>query len=178
MSIDLQPEILKSGADSSQTLKLLLRREIQWCHNAWPIVRPAAKQIIEVLKRLVAKIEQDDTYNKLKISVWNTPWMPVDEDAQADRATKLIYASVLSQESAREELNMQYTKEAEQINREQEEKIYRETYIKLKAEAQARKDFGELNTANDIVVTEENAKTDNPDANAKVDNNAPVRPLA
>lgn len=177
MSIDLQPEILKSGADSSQTLKLLLRREIQWCHNAWPIVRPAAKQIIEVFKRLVAKIEQDDTYNKLKISVWNTPWMPVDEDAQADRATKLIYASVLSQESAREELNMQYTKEAEQINREQEEKIYRETYIKLKAEAQARKDFGELNTANDIVVTEGNTRTNNPDVNAKVDNNAPVRPL-
>ena len=73
---------------------------------------------------------------------------------------------------------MQYTKEAEQINREQEEKIYRETYIKLKAEAQARKDFGELNTANDIVVTEENTKTNNPDDNAKVDNNAPVRPLA
>ena len=178
MSIDLQPEILKSGADSSQTLKLLLRREIQWCHNAWPHVRPAARNIIEVLKRFVAKIEQDEEYNKLKVSVWNTPWMPVDEDSQADRATKLIYAGVLSQKSAREELNMQYTKEAEQINAEQEAKIYRETYTKLKAEAQAKKDFGELlsetgNTEEDINKTEVN-----PDENSTTDNNNPVRPLA
>ena len=178
MSIDLQPEILKSGADSSQTLKLLLRREIQWCHNAWPHVRPAARNIIEVLKRFVAKIEQDEEYNKLKVSVWNTPWMPVDEDSQADRATKLIYAGVLSQKSAREELNMQYTKEAEQINSEQEAKIYRETYIKLKAEAQAKRDFGEFlsetgNTEEDVTNTEVN-----PDENSTTDNNNPVRPLA
>ena len=178
MSIDLQPEILKSGADSSQTLKLLLRREIQWCHNAWPHVRPAARNIIEVLKRFVAKIEQDEEYNKLKVSVWNTPWMPVDEDSQADRATKLIYAGVLSQKSAREELNMQYTKEAEQINAEQEEKIYRETYTKLKAEAQAKKDFAEFlsetgNTDENVTNTEVN-----PDENSTTDNNNPVRPLA
>ncbi len=172
MSIDLQPEILKSGADSSQTLKLLLRREIQWCHNAWPQVRPAAKQIITVFKGLVAKVEKDVEYNNLKVSVWNTPWMPVDEDAQADRATKMIYAGVLSQKSAREELNLQYTDEENQIAKEQEEKIYRETYIKLKAEAQARKDFGMEATAEDIVVQEE----DNPVAKEnqpKVDNNAP-----
>lgn len=172
MSIDLEPEILKSGADSSQTLKLLLRREIQWCHNVWPKVRPAAKRIIEVLLGLVAKIEEDEEYRKLKISVWNTPWMPVDEDAQADRATKMIYASVLSQKSAREELNLQYTDEAKQIAKEQEDKIYRETYIKLKAEAQARKDFGLEATAEDIVVQEEGnpvAQENKP----KVDNNAP-----
>lgn len=172
MSIDLEPEILKSGADSSQTLKLLLRREIQWCHNVWPKVRPAAKRIIEVLLGLVAKIEEDEEYRKLKISLWNTPWMPVDEDAQADRATKMIYASVLSQKSAREELNLQYTDEAKQIAKEQEDKIYRETYIKLKAEAQARKDFGLEATAEDIVVQEEGnpvAQENKP----KVDNNAP-----
>lgn len=172
MSIDLEPEILKSGADSSQTLKLLLRREIQWCHNVWPQVRPAAKQIINVLLGLVAKIEEDEEYRKQKISVWNTPWMPVDEDAQADRATKMIYASVLSQKSAREELNLQYTDEAKQIAKEQEDKIYRETYIKLKAEAQARKDFGLEATAEDIVVQEEGnpvAQENKP----KVDNNAP-----
>ena len=67
MSIDLQPEILKSGADSSQTLKLLLRREIQWAHVMWPQVRPAAKKIIEVLKALVAKIERDSEFTKLKV---------------------------------------------------------------------------------------------------------------
>lgn len=152
MSIDLEPEILKSGADSSQTLKLLLRREIQWCHNVWPQVRPAAKQIINVLLGLVAKIEEDEEYRKLKISVWNTPWMPVDEDAQSTRVNQSIAYGVLSQKSGRTELNLQYVGEEEQIAKEHEEKIYRETYTKLKAEAQARKDFGILGTAKDVVV--------------------------
>ena len=176
MSIDLQPEILKSGADSSQTLKLLLRREIQWAQVAWPQVRPAAKKIIEVLKALVAKIEGNGDFTKLKVSIWNTPWMPQDEDAMANRVQQLTFASILSEKSAREELNLQYTDEEAQIRKEQEEKLYRETYIKMKAEAQARKDFGLEATAEDIVVD----KTDNPTQTntdmEKPDNRFPNKP--
>lgn len=176
MSIDLQPEILKSGADSSQTLKLLLRREIQWAQVTWPQVRPAAKKIIEVLKALVAKIEGNGDFTKLKVSVWNTPWMPQDEDAMANRVQQLTFASILSEKSAREELNLQYTDEEAQIRKEQEEKLYRETYIKMKAEAQARKDFGLEATAEDIVVD----KTDNPAQTntdtEKPDNRFPNKP--
>lgn len=176
MSIDLQPEILKSGADSSQTLKLLLRREIQWAQVTWPQVRPAAKKIIEVLKALVAKIEGNGDFTKLKVSVWNTPWMPQDEDAMANRVQQLTFASILSEKSAREELNLQYTDEEAQIRKEQEEKLYRETYIKMKAEAQARKDFGLEATAEDIVVD----KTDNPTQTKtdteKPDNRFPNKP--
>lgn len=176
MSIDLQPEILKSGADSSQTLKLLLRREIQWAQVTWPQVRPAAKKIIEVLKALVAKIEGNGDFTKLKVSIWNTPWMPQDEDAMANRVQQLTFASILSEKSAREELNLQYTDEEVQIRKEQEEKLYRETYIKLKAEAQARKDFGLEATAEDIVVD----KTDNPTQTntdtEKPDNRFPNKP--
>lgn len=176
MSIDLQPEILKSGADSSQTLKLLLRREIQWAQVTWPQVRPAAKKIIEVLKALVAKIEGNGDFTKLKVSIWNTPWMPQDEDAMANRVQQLTFASILSEKSAREELNLQYTDEEAQIRKEQEEKLYRETYIKMKAEAQARKDFGLEATAEDIVVD----KTDNPAQTntdtEKPDNRFPNKP--
>lgn len=175
MSIDLQPEILKSGADSSQTLKLLLRREIQKCHVLWPQVRPAAQRLMEILKALVAKIEGDGDYTKLKVSVWNTPWMPQDEDAMANRVQQLTFASILSEKSAREELNLQYTDEDEQIRKEQEEKIYRDAYIKLKAEAQARKDFGLEQTANDVVVD----KVDEPTTKSvvkKPDNRFPNKP--
>lgn len=175
MSIDLQPEILKSGADSSQTLKLLLRREIQKCHVLWPQVRPAAQRLMEILKALVAKIEGDGDYTKLKVSVWNTPWMPQDEDAMANRVQQLTFASILSEKSAREELNLQYTDEEEQIRKEQEEKIYRDAYIKLKAEAQARKDFGLEQTANDVVVD----KVDEPTTKSvvkKPDNRFPNKP--
>lgn len=175
MSIDLQPEILKSGADSSQTLKLLLRREIQWAQVVWPQVRPSAKKVIDVLKALVAKIEGNGDFTKLKVSIWNTPWMPQDEDAMANRVQQLTFASILSEKSAREELNLQYTDEEAQIRKEQEEKLYRETYIKMKAEAQARKDFGLEATAEDIVVD----KTDNATKKAdseKPDNRFPNKP--
>lgn len=152
MSIDLQPEILKSGADSSQTLKLLLRREIQWAQVVWPQVRPSAKKVIDVLKALVAKIEGNGDFTKLKVSVWNTPWMPVDEAAQIDNATKLVYAGILSKENARHELNLQYTDDAKYVKEEAEEELYRKTFIPKKAEADAVEQFGLTETATDIVV--------------------------
>lgn len=178
MSIDLQPEILKSGADSSQTLKLLLRREIQWAQVTWPQVRPSAKKVIDVLKALVAKIEGNGDFTKLKVSVWNTPWMPVDEAAQIDNATKLVYAGILSKENARHELNLQYTDDAKYVKEEQEEELYRKTFIPKKAEADAIERFGLGNTANDVVVdkVEENPgeKANKP----QIDNNADRKDIA
>lgn len=179
MSIDLQPEILKSGADSSQTLKLLLRREIQWAQVTWPQVRPAAKKIIEVLKALVAKIEGNGDFTKLKVSVWNTPWMPVDEAAQIDNATKLVYAGILSKENARHELNLQYTDDAKYVKEEQEDELYRKTFIPLKAKAKATEEFGSTDTAEDVIVTEKDG--DNPDKDEKspkIDNNASRKDIA
>lgn len=179
MSIDLQPEILKSGADSSQTLKLLLRREIQWAQVVWPQIRPAAKKVIDVLKALVAKIEGNGDFAKLKVSVWNTPWMPVDEAAQIDNATKLVYAGILSKENARHELNLQYTDDAKYVKQESEEELYRKTYIPLKAKAKATEDFGPTDTAEDVIVTE--TDKDNPDKtdkSPKIDNNASRKDIA
>ena len=180
MSIDLQPEILKSGADSSQTLKLLLRREIQWAQVVWPQVRPSAKKVIDVLKALVAKIEGNGDFTKLKVSVWNTPWMPVDEAAQIDNATKLVYAGILSKENARHELNIQYTDDAKYVKEEAEEELYCKTFIPKKAEADAVKEFGLTQTATDVVVDKVEGK-DNPDKaekSPKVDNNASRKDIA
>jgi hypothetical protein len=177
LSIDLQPDILKSGADSSTTLKLLLRREIQWCHTMWPQVRPQAKQLIEVLKKLVAKIEKDAEYANLKISVWNTPWIPMNEAEAISNVEKLVYAGVLSKENARHELNMQYTDDVERVKKEAEEELFRKSYFPVKGKAMAEKEFGITAAANDVVIDE----TVNPrkEENApKVDNRASRRDIA
>lgn len=179
MSIDLQPEILKSGADSSQTLKLLLRREIQWAQVVWPQVRPSAKRVIDVLKALVAKIEGNGDFTKLKVSVWNTPWMPVDEAAQIDNATKLVYAGILSKENARHELNLQYTDDAKYVKEEAEEELYRKTYVPLKAKAKATEDFGPTDTAEDVIVAEKSGNNpDKAEKSPKIDNNASRKDIA
>ena len=99
--------------------------------------------------------------------------MPVDEVAQSNRVQQLSFAGILSQKSAREELNLQYTDDEKQIEAEQEQKIYRETYIKLKAEAQARKDFGLEDTAQDVVVDDVTGKDGGAIQKNNVDNNAP-----
>lgn len=178
MSIDLQPEILKSGADSSQTLKLLLRREIQWAQVVWPQVRPSAKKVIDVLKALVAKIEGNGDFTKLKVSVWNTPWMPVDEAAQIDNATKLVYAGILSKENARHELNLQYTDDAKYVKEEAEEELYRKTFIPKKAEAEAIEQFGLGNTANDVIVDKVEENPEEKANKPKIDNNADRKDIA
>ena len=46
----------------------------------------------------------------------------------------------------------------------------------MKAEAQARKDFGLDNTANDVVVDKVEDNPDKVEKSPKVDNNAPNRP--
>lgn len=179
MSIDLQPEILKSGADSSQTLKLLLRREIQWCHIMWPQVRPAAKQIIRILKGLVGKIEKEgERYDKLRISVWNTPWLPQDESAQIANIEKLVYAGILSRENARHELNLQYTDDVERTEEEQKKDLYIKTYIPKKAEADAAKEFGLGNTANEVIEVKEGENPREKANKPKVDNRAARKDIA
>ena len=179
MSIDLQPEILKSGADSSQTLKLLLRREIQWCHIMWPKVRPAAKQIINILKELVGKIEgEGERYSNLRISVWNTPWLPQDESAQIANVEKLVYAGILSKENARHELNLQYTDDVKLTEEEQKKDLYNKTYIPKQAEADAIKDFGLDNTANEVIDVKEEENPEEKANKPKIDNRAARKDIA
>lgn len=179
MSIDLQPEILKSGADSSQTLKLLLRREIQWCHIMWPKVRPAAKQIINILKELVGKIEgEGERYSKLRISVWNTPWLPQDESAQIANVEKLVYAGILSRENARHELNLQYTDDVTLTEEEQKKDLYNKTFIPKQAEADAIKEFGLGNTANEVIDVKEEENPGEEANKPKVDNRAARKDIA
>ena len=86
------------------------------------------------------------------------------------------YRSTIDRESAFEIIS-EVQNEA-QKQKEQEEKLYRETYIRLKAEAQARKDFGFDNTANDVVVDkDDDTPQDKPDAQ-KIDNRFPNKPTA
>lgn len=179
MSIDLQPEILKSGADSSQTLKLLLRREIQWCHIMWPKVRPAAKQIINILKALVGKIEKEgERYDKLRISVWNTPWLPQDESAQIANVEKLVYAGILSKENARHELNLQYTDDVNLTEEEQKKDLYNKAYIPLKAKADAEKEYGPDDTADEVIEVKEEENPAEKANKPQVDNRATRKDIA
>lgn len=182
LSVDIQPEILKSGADSSTTIKILFRREIQWCHVMWPQVRQSAQQLIEVLKWLAQKIDGGEgrDYTKLKVSVWNDPWIPMNDAELISNAEKLVYAGILSKENARHELNLQYTDDVELVRKEAEEELYRKTFIPKKAEADAIKEYGLGNTADDVVVdkVEDGENPEEKENKPKVNNQAARKDIA
>lgn len=171
MSVIVEPDILRAGADSSAAMRLCFTSEIQWCQVQWKYYYQTLSDLMHCFQYLVAKVEQNPEIAKLRISVGQNIWIPANRGELVDQTTKMLYAGMISAEAGTHEVDLQYPNDMEQIKREQEDKIYRETYIKLKAEAQARKDFGLQDTANDIVdITQ--SQTPNPQSPG-IDNNAP-----
>ena len=141
-SVFVEPEILKSGSDSSTTVQMMFYPEQQWCQTIFPQFAPGLRQIVEVLKALVANVEGDGEYITLKTSCGNNIWLPKNQAEKVDNTVKLVYAGILSKENARTELDMQYINDSEIINREAETKLYREAYIPAKAKAKAEAEAG------------------------------------
>lgn len=171
MSVIVEPELLRSGADSSSAMRLCFNDEVKSCMTLQPHFYKPMKELVEILKYLVAKIEEEPTYTKLRTSVTMNIWVPANFSEQVDNICKLKYADILSAENSRHELDINYPDDMSIVAKEQDDKIYRETYIKLKAEAEARDEFGLEPTANDIVVDKTTNKTNNP-TKPPVDNKA------
>lgn len=173
MSVIVEPDILRSGADSSSAMRLCFVSEIQWCQVQWKYYYQSLCDLMRCFQYLVAKVDKKPGIAELRISVGQNIWIPANQGEKVDQTTKMIYAGMLSAEAGTHECDLNYPNDMAQIQREQEDKIYRETYIKLKAEAQARKDFGMEQTANDIVVDKEERNSAEKDSKPGVDNNAP-----
>lgn len=178
LSVIVEPDILRSGADSSSAMRLCFASEIQWCQVQWKYYYQTLCDLMRCFQFLVAKVEKDPEIAKLRISVGQNIWIPANRGELVEQTTKMLYSGMLSAEAATHEVDLNYPNDMEQIRREQEDKIYRQEYIKLKAQAQARKDFGIENTAEDIVVDEKESGSENKtDASVeKIDNRYPNRP--
>lgn len=178
MSVIIEPEILKSGADSSSALRLMFTSEIQDAQAFWIKIVSQVRYAVEVFKALVAKAEDNGDFTKIRTCVQQRIWVPQNTAEQVDNTTKLVYAGILSKKDGASEVDLQYPDSEEQVRKEQEEELYRKTFIPKKAEADAIEQFGLGNTANDVIVdkVEENPgqKANKP----KIDNNADRRDIA
>ena len=120
----IEPEILKQGSDSSTSIKILFRPEIQWAQQRWIVYNKPIRHFVKVIKRLVGKIEGDiDRFDKLRTSVWQEIWIPQNEKELTDIVTSKVYARVLSRKAALNELGSQYKGDYEQINKEWEKEL-------------------------------------------------------
>lgn len=188
MSVIIEPEILKSGADSSSALRLMFTSEIQWAQAFWIKIVPQVRYMVEVFKELVAKVEENGDYTKIRTSVEQRIWVPQNISENVDNTTKLVYAGILSKKDGASEVDLQYPDTEEQVRKEQEDELYRKTFIPLKAKAEATKEFGIADTAEDVIVSEtgDNKNPYKPDKGGSgkstgkpgVDNNASRRDIA
>lgn len=173
MSVILDPDILRSGADSSSAMKLCFNDEVKYAMAMQPMFFKPLKHLVTVFKYLVAKVEGDPEYASLRTSITQNIWVPQNFSENVENTCKLVYADVLSRENARHEIDTNYPDDMAMVMQEKEDKIYLETFAKLKAEAEARKQFGLEDTANDVIVdnTQSKSGTDDNPYN-KIDNQA------
>lgn len=161
LSVFISPDILKSGADSSATMKILFTPEIQWCQTMFPQIFPQLKQLVEVLKQLVGKLEgKTSAYTGLRISVGQNIWIPQNEKESAEIIRQNYFARLISREAAMTELGNIYIGDAEKIMQEWEQELKMKAEIPLKA----KREYGEVKGVE--VVDNEN----NP-AKPAIDNN-------
>lgn len=120
----IEPSILKQGADSSTSIKILFRPEIEWAQQRWIVYNKPVRHLVKVFKRLVGKIEGNlDKFDKLRTSVWQEIWIPQNEKELTEIVCRKVYARVLSRKAALNELGSQYKGDYDQINKEWEEEL-------------------------------------------------------
>jgi hypothetical protein len=139
MSVFIEPEIFRTGLDSSAALKLLFTPEIQWAQNMWPYFSKGVRKITEALKTLVGAIEENVTeYADLMLSSGQNIWIPQNTKEQVDIETSQVYARLKSRKAAMADLGNSHMDDYEQILKEWKEEI------RLKAEipAQVQQEYG------------------------------------
>lgn len=168
MSVIVDPDILRSGADSSSAMKLCFNDEVKYAMAMQPTFFKPLKHAVTVLKNLVAKVEKDPEYANLRVSITQNVWIPQNFAEAVDNITKLKYADMISGENGRHELDLNYPDDMTIIAKEAEQKLYRQTFIPLQAKHDAQEKFGIDDVADDIVVAEpENPTKPGVDNNAK-----------
>lgn len=145
-SVIIDPDILKSGADSSSTMKILFAPEIQWCQVMWTQFYQPLRRMVEVFKRLVGKVEGNPLeYADLRISVGQRTWIPQNRAEEVDTTCKMVYARLISRQSGISELGLSYIGDYAKIQDEWEEEL--EMKARIPAEVKAK--FGESGSIDD-----------------------------
>ena len=124
MTALVEPEVLRQGADSSTTIKILFAPDIIWCKNRWIHYAKPVKHLVEVMKRLVGKVEGDiERYGNLRISSGQNIYVPQNEAETLKMELDMLYARAKSRKSVLQDIGNQHKGDYEQIMKEWEEEL-------------------------------------------------------
>lgn len=124
MTALVEPEVLKQGSDSSTTIKILFAPDIIWCKNRWIYYAKPVKQLVEVFKRLVGKVEGDiSRYGDMRVSCGQNIYLPQNESEALKMELDMLYARAKSRKAVIEDIGNAHKGDYEQILKEWEEEL-------------------------------------------------------
>lgn len=121
LSALVEPADIRQGADSSTTIKIMFAPDIEWCKNRWKFYAKPVRQLVEIFKRLVGKVEGNiPRYGDLRISCGQNIWIPQNESERIKMELDQYYASVKSRKATMSDIGNSHLGDAEQIMKEKE----------------------------------------------------------
>lgn len=170
LSVFIEPDILKSGADSSTTIKILYAPEIQWCQNMWIYFAKPIKHMVNVFKTLVGKVEEQMTvFSEMRISVGQNIWIPQNESERVKIELDQVYARVKSRRSAMQDIGNQHMGDFDLIEAEWEKELDIKARVPAIAKAEVDEKFGTVSSSSEGGEKEEEETNPN---KPNVDNNS------
>lgn len=124
LTVNITPEIFRSGADSSAAMKLLFTDAIIWCKNNFPDLYPRLCDLVEVFKQLVAIIEihgQGPQIAAMRTSCGCDFWIPQNDSEVLQREIDMVIARIKSRKAAMADAGNSHIEDYDQIRREWQE---------------------------------------------------------
>lgn len=143
----IEPKELKAGENTGAFIRNLYWREVQWSTNMIAELRPAFMRLISIFKELVAKIENDSEFNKIKMTYLLEPYVPKNITEEITNICMSKNAGLTSVETGAGEIPFNNPMEIERLRKEAEEAAAKEEAVK---DAEAKR-----TAASDPTVVEE-----------------------
>lgn len=175
MSVFIEPDILKSGSDSSTTIKIMFAPEIQWCQGMWTQFHKGVKELMEVFKRLVGKVEgKPSEYEDMRLSVGLDVWVPQNDAERIKNELDQVYARVKSRSAAMSDIGNQHIGDEEKIIEEWEQELELKARVPAEAKAKIDEQYGTRPTNGEEDVDGDDGNPNKPN----IDNNSSGRTIA
>lgn len=124
MTTLVEPEVLKQGSDSSTSIKILFAPDIIWCKNRWIHYAKPVKQLVEVFKRLVGKVEGDiTTYGNMRLSCGQNIYIPQNNAETLKMELDKLYARAKSRKAVMADTEDTHIGDYEQVMKEWVEEL-------------------------------------------------------
>lgn len=150
LSTEITAEIFRSGADSSAAISLLFTDETLWLKNEFTLFYPQLKNLVEVFKALVAKIEGNGEIATMRTSCGVDFYFPRNEAERLRMELDQVYARTKSRRAAMADIGNQHSEDYEQIKKEWEEELQMKAEIPAEAKAEVEERTGEPTETIDV----------------------------